>query len=59
MTMLQLITPWESRRYLQKNNTDVLEQPSYSLVLTPCDFSFFPQQKKAIKVARFQESEAI
>jgi len=47
------------REFLAKNNIDVLEQPSYSPDLAPCDFFLFPKLKKVIKGTRFQDSTAM
>ena len=47
------------RQFLAENNIAVLEQPSYSPDLAPCDFFLFPKLKGVIKGTRFQDSKAI
>ena len=41
------------REFLAKNNVAVLEQPSYSPGLAPCDFFLFSKLKEDIKGSRF------
>ena len=47
------------REFLAKNNIAVLEQPSCSPHLAPCDFFSFPKLKEVIKGTCFQDSKAI
>ena len=45
--------------YLAKNNIPVMEHPSYSPDLTPCDFFLFPKIKFALKGTRFESVDAV
>ncbi|GFU56574.1 histone-lysine N-methyltransferase SETMAR [Trichonephila clavipes] len=42
----------------QKNNGEILPDPSYSPNLTPCDFWLFPQLNKPLRGKRFTNSKA-
>ena len=59
MTMLTARNALGIREFLAKNNVAVLEQPSHSPGLAPCDFFLFSKLKEDIKGSRFQDSEAI
>jgi len=42
-----------------ENNIPVMEYPSYSPDLAPCDFFLFPKIKSALKGARFESVDAV
>ena len=47
------------RKFLAKNNTLMMPQPSYSPDLTPCDFFLFPKLKRPMKGRRYATIEEI
>lgn len=47
------------RKFLAKNNTVLIPQPSYSPDMAPCDFFLFLRMKKTMKGQRFATVEDI